>query len=148
MNLHYISVDESYKKASVDQERKAAPRHRTNLKSSVLITAIRNSAEGKESYLVLQAQLLDVSLTGLALIVSDDDMRELEMFGNDYLMRLLLPLPVEAIELEAIPARYQQLDETEKSKFLIGTHITNMKGRDRILFMDFIHESEPPTETV
>jgi hypothetical protein len=135
-------MSEFYKKEIINQEQRAAPRYAINLKSSVLITAIRNSADDKKSYLVLQGHLRDVSMTGLALIISYDDMRELEMFGDDLIMHLLLPLPVEAIELEAAPVRYQRLDESEKGKVLVGAQITNMKGRDRILFMDFIREGE------
>lgn len=57
-------------------------------------------------------------------------------------MRLLLPLPKKAIELDAAPVRYQQLDENRDDKFLIGAQITNMNSRDRILFMEFIRECE------
>ena len=135
-------MNDGYKKTNINEERRGAPRYKINLNSSVLITAIRNSGDDKESYLVLQGQLRDVSMTGLALIISYDDMCELEMFGDDLVMRLLLPLPVKAIELETKPVRYQRLDESETGKVLVGTHIINMDGCERILFMDFIHQGE------
>ncbi len=124
------------------KERRAAPRYKIELKSSVLITIISNSATDKESYLVLQAQLLDVSTSGLALIISSADMIELRELGNDSMIRLLLPLPKKAIELEAIPVRYQQLDKNKDDKILLGAQITNMNSFDRILFMEFIREGE------
>lgn len=69
-------------------------------------------------------------------------MKELGIFGMDWVIQLLLPLPSGAIELEVTPVRYQRLDETEMDEILVGTHITNMSGRDRVLFMEFIHECE------
>jgi hypothetical protein len=62
--------------------------------------------------------------------------------GKDSVMRLLLPLPKKAIELEAVPVRYQQLDKKEADKVLIGALIRDMNGSDRILFMQFIREGE------
>lgn len=130
------------KKTSIEEERRVAPRYNINLKSSVLITAIRTSSDGEEDYLILQGQLRDVSITGLALIISSDNMRELKMFGEDFVLRLLLPLPIKAIELEAVPVRFQRIDKSKNGSILVGAHITNMNGRDRILFMDFIRENE------
>ena len=131
-----------YKETISGEDRRIASRYKINLKSSVLITAIQNSADEEEIYLILQGQLRDVSMTGLALIISYDDMQELTIFGEDSLLRLLLPLPVQAIELEAFPVRYQWLDESQNGEVLIGAQITNMNGRDRILFMEFIRENE------
>lgn len=129
--------------ASAAAERRAAPRHKVNLRASVIITAVTmntqaGESEDAESYFVLQGQLLDVSKTGLALIVSRSDARELKRLGDDIVFRLLLPLPVEAIELEAAPVRYRQMDGTDR--ILVGAVITNMNGRDRILFMDFTEQ--------
>ncbi len=135
-------INDSSKEPCVKEERRAAPRYKIELKSSVLITIISNSATDKESYFVLQAQLLDVSISGLGLIISVANMRELKKLGNDSMMRLLLPLPKKAIELEAIPVRYQQLDKNKDDKILLGAQITDMNSSDRILFMEFIREGE------
>jgi hypothetical protein len=125
-----------------DWERRAAPRYKIELHSSVLITAFGSSADDKESCLVLQGQMLDVSISGLGLIVSNADIKELIKLGKDSVMRLLLPLPKKAIELEAVPVRYQQLDKKDADKVLIGALIRDMNGSDRILFMQFIREGE------
>jgi hypothetical protein len=58
------------------------------------------------------------------------------------MIRLLLPLPVKAIELEVSPVRYQPLGEAEK--VLMGAFITDMKGSDRVIFMEFINDYETP----
>ena len=128
------------KKISDAEAKQIAPRHQVNLRSSVLITAL--AADESEDYYVLQGQLLDVSVSGLALIISNDDMLKLNELGDELKLRLLLPLPAQAIELEAVPVRYQKLNEGKAGKILLGAQITDMSGRDRILFMDFIHQYE------
>lgn len=126
-----------------EQERRAASRHKVNLDASVIITAVKPAAgDASESYHILQAQLLDVSRTGLGLIISNSDIQQLKAFGDDLTFRLLLPLPAEAIELEAVPVRYERLNETETRRIVVGANVTNMKGRDRVLFMDFINRFE------
>ncbi len=130
------------KKSIPGGEKRAAPRYRVSLNSSVLITAVRGDDDNKEPYLFLQAQLLDVSRSGLALLISEENMGELALLGDDLVLRLLLPLPEKAIELEAVPARYKQFVESGKGKILLGASITNMNTRDRILFMNFINEYE------
>ena len=140
------------KKINFNEERRVAARHKVNLKASVIITAVGRAAKaGKqeeeddddaESYLILQGQLLDVSRTGLALIISNADARELGKLADDLVFRLLLPLPAQAIELEAVPVRRQRLETSKTGRILVGASITNMSGRDRVLFMDFIDRFE------
>ena len=133
-------MNNSHKEIVANEERRAARRYKVNLKASVIITAVNRTIDNEESYLVLQAQLLDVSKTGLALLISYTDASALKKSGGDLIFRLLLPLPAEAIELEVVPVRYRVLEGT--SRILVGANITNMNGRDRILFMDFINEFE------
>jgi hypothetical protein len=137
-------MKEADKKSITGGEKRVAPRYAVNLDASVLITAFRGDAENKESYLFLHGQLLDVSRSGLALYISEDDMQELNALGTGLMMRLLLPLPAKAVELEVELVRYRQIDEGEQGKVLVGTRITNMNTRDRILFMNFINDYETP----
>jgi hypothetical protein len=125
---------------SINTEQRAAPRYKINLERSILVTAINHQESGEEVYYVLQALLLDVSLSGLALIVSSTDAVELRQMGDALIMQMLLPLPVKSIELEVEVVRYKLLEDNED--FLIGAHITDMSGSDRIIFMEFIRERE------
>lgn len=128
-------------------ERRIAPRHKVRLRASVLITAVaRDSRDDgdEEQYFALQGQLLDISRSGLAIIISGEDRQELKSLGKDTIvLQLLLPLPARAIELEAVPARFAEINLREKKKVLLGAHITRMSERDRILFEDFISRCEP-----
>lgn len=135
-------MNSSHQAAIFNNEKRVAPRYTVNLRSSVIITAVSYSSADNETYLVLQGRLLDVSRTGLALVISRTDLLELKQLGTDVVFRLLLPLPGQAIELEATPVRYQQLDDSEAGQVLVGANITNMNGRDRIVFIDFIHQFE------
>jgi len=137
-------MNEADKKSIPGGEQRVAPRYAVSLDASVLITAFRGDAENKESYLFLHGQLLDVSRSGLALHISEDDMQELNALGTGLMMHLLLPLPAKAVELEVELVRYRQIDEGEQGKVLVGTRITNMNTRDRILLMNFINNYETP----
>jgi c-di-GMP-binding flagellar brake protein YcgR len=140
LNFTFLSMSVSEK--SIYREQRAAVRHKITLNRSVLVTATGNSANSEESYYALQAQLLDVSLSGLALVISAADAQRLQQLGEDLMIHLLLPLPVKAIELEVSPVRYQTFGEAEK--VLMGVYITDMKGSDRVIFMEFINDYETP----
>ena len=119
----------------------AAPRYKINLHSSVIITA--SSTDGEKPDIFLQGQLLDVSRSGIGLYISVQDKKQLDSLGADLSMHLLLPLPVKAIEIVVTPVRFEQLQgEANEDKILLGTHITNMNSRERILFMQFINDFE------
>jgi c-di-GMP-binding flagellar brake protein YcgR len=124
-----------------DQERRAAPRHKVNLRFWVLITAVSNPTQNQEQYFFLRARTLDVSASGLALIVSAEDVREIQRLGSESVMRLLLPLPGEAVELEAMPVRFVHMN-SESDEVLVGAKIINISDRDRERFMKFIRECE------
>ncbi len=138
LNRSDISVDKEYSLAY----RHVAPRHKINLKEPVIITAIGKSIPDQEDYHVLQGRTLDISVSGLALIISSDTRQELKKLGDEWVMHLLLPLPAKSIELEVTPVRYQELSNSETGDVLVGTHITDMKGQDRIIFMEFINQFE------
>lgn len=134
-------MSDENKNISGIRNQQIAPRHKVNLEGSVLMTAVAQNEDGEEQYLALQGNLLDVSRSGLALIISDEDHCELEALGNKTVLQLLLPLPVQAIELEVVPVRSEQLPQS-KNKVLIGAQIVKMSGRDQILFTDFIDQYE------
>ena len=140
---------------SVENDRRVATRHIANLKAPVLITAICIGADNREQCLFLQGRIVDVSLTGVALIISCEDRQELESLGNEWVMHLLLPLPSEAIELEVTPVRFQPIASERSDNVLIGAQISRIGTRERAVFMEFIRDCEsssiqltPPTRAV
>lgn len=130
------------KGTSLENDRRVATRHIANLKAPVLITAICTGADNREQCLFLQGRTADVNLTGVALIISSEDWQELESFGNEWVMRLLLPLPDEAIELEVTPVRFQPTASERSDHVLIGAQISRIGERERAVFMKFIRDCE------
>lgn len=61
---------------SLGKERRAAPRHFAELREPVLITAVGLSVSDAEACLFLRGRTHDVSISGLAIIISDDDRQE------------------------------------------------------------------------
>jgi hypothetical protein len=118
--------------------RGVAPRFKVRLGVPVLVlvTPSRNSPD--EQFLALQGEVSDVSESGLALTVSAGGMKELLSFGLDCTMQMVLPLPNGAVELQAAPARYQKLRGDEGNGVMVGAYITDMSGRERARYMEFI----------
>jgi response regulator RpfG family c-di-GMP phosphodiesterase len=121
-----------------ENERRIAPRHKARLESSVLMIAAKETAGQKEQMLTLTGYTYDISESGVGLIVAAEDMEALDSFGSTYTLRLVLTLPKGPIELVITPVRHQQLDDGKE--YLVGAQITDMSGRDRVRFMEFISE--------
>ena len=120
-------------------ERRAAPRYKVRLETRALMIAEREAEGGEGDVLPLSGYTRDISESGLALIIESEDMDALSSFGEGYTLRLVLTLPSGPIQLTVTPVRYQRAGETMDAGFLIGAQITDMSGRDRVMFMEFIH---------
>jgi hypothetical protein len=120
-------------------EKRAAPRHKITLERNILVSAITSSLETEQLYYAFSAYLQDVSLSGLGMTVYAADV---EGFGikEGLKLRLMLPLPAKAIDLEAEIVRFEPIENT--IFLLIGARITDMIGSDRIIFMEFIRGFE------
>ena len=119
-----------------------APRHKIDLRSWVVATFVRKDESDHEEYVFLRAKTHDVSLTGLSLIVSSSDAQQLLRLGINLVIRLLLPLSGQPIELEAQTVRYERWLEEDSGAVLIGAHITNIDEIDYDVLIDFINALE------
>lgn len=140
--LYFNEVAEPYtaiQTAGTVAERRVAPRYKVRLETKVLIIAEREAECGEGTVLPLSGYTRDISESGLALIIESEDMDALSGFGEGYTLRFVLTLPAGPIHLTIAPVRYQSLGETEGGDFLIGAQIIDMSGRDRVMFMEFIH---------
>lgn len=108
-----------------------------------MITAIEKIAPDSERYHFFRAVVLDISLTGLALVVSEHDAAELLAMKESPLMKITLPLASQSIHLTLEPVRSQPLpDGHSKRGVLIGTRIHEMDKDESKHFRDFIRECE------
>lgn len=123
-------------------EQRIAPRHKIKIETRVLLVVEREvEAEVADNdVLLLTGYTHDISDSGLALIISEADMAALSMLDKPYRLRLMLTLPTGPVELSVTPVRHQPFGPAEKAEFLVGTQISDMSGRDRVRFIEYIRD--------
>ena len=117
--------------------RRVAPRLEARLETRVLMTAERAGDGDGEEVLALAGYTRDVSESGLALVVSEAGAEEVFSLGRNCTLRMTLPLPGGTVELTARPVRQELLGE---GVCILGAQITDMPGRDRVVFMNYLRE--------
>lgn len=89
--------------------------------------------------LTLDGHTLDISTTGLALIVPAIRIGEHYLAGSDRRVYLKLQLPAGPIEMKVATVRYEALEETdEETGYLIGARIVEMADADRASFDEYL----------
>jgi len=84
----------------------------------------------------LDGYTLDVSTTGLALIVPAIRIAEHYLAGTDRKLYMKLELPTGSIEMKVAPVRYESLEDD--SGYLIGARIVEMNDTDRVSFEKYV----------
>jgi PilZ domain len=114
-------------------DRRRAPRYRLRLPFTISLPDVRSgSANGARRAASLEGFTRDVSATGLALILPAIRIGEHYLTNEVRPLRVMLELPTGTIQIEAVPVRYERLDESETEKgYLVGVKITEMSDDDR-----------------
>jgi hypothetical protein len=87
----------------------------------------------------LEGHTLDVSATGLALIVPAIRIGERYLTGEDRRLHVKLELPSGPVEMIMAPVRYEGLEEDQmESGYLIGARIIEMSDTDRAHYKDYL----------
>jgi hypothetical protein len=87
----------------------------------------------------LEGHTLDVSRTGLALIVPAIRIGEHYLAGADRKLHVKLELPTGSVEMKVATVRYESLEESrEETGYLIGARITDMSDADRATYDSYI----------
>jgi len=82
---------------------------------------------------------LDISTSGVALIVPAIRIGEHYLVGEDRRLQLTLELPVGPVEMEAAPVRYESLEEHEtETGYLIGVRIVGISDEDKAQYNLYI----------
>ena len=119
--------------------RRHCRRVRTRLSFTLGLADPRVSSNGARRLPTLDGHTLDVSSTGLALIVPAIRIGEHYLAGSDRRLHLKLDLPAGPVEMTLTAARYESLDESkEESGYLIGARITEMADADRASFEAYV----------
>jgi hypothetical protein len=119
--------------------RRHSKRVQTRLSFTLSLSDPRVSSNGARRLPTLDGHTLDVSSTGLALIVPAIRIGEHYLAGSERRLHVKLELPSGSVEMIVTAVRYESLDEDkEESGYLIGARITEMADSDRASFEAYV----------
>ena len=119
--------------------RRRHKRVRARLNFTISLSDPRVNTNGSRRLPTLDGHTLDVSTTGLALIVPAIRIGEHYLAGSDRRVYLKLQLPGGPIEMKVATVRYEALEETdEETGYLIGARIVEMSDADRASFDKYL----------
>ena len=111
-------------------------RVRTRLTFTLSLSDPRVSTNGSRRLPTLNGYTLDVSVTGLALIVPAIRIGEHYLAGADRKLHVKLELPSGPVEMMVVSVRYEDLEDG--SGYLIGARISEISDADRASFEKYI----------
>ena len=116
--------------------RRHSKRVRARLSFTLSLSDPRTGANGSRRLPALNGHTLDVSSTGLALIVPAIRIGEHYLAGSDRKLYIKLELPSGAVEMKVVAVRYESLED--ESGYLIGARIVEMSDSDRGSFEKYV----------
>jgi hypothetical protein len=117
-------------------DRRRSKRVRARLSFTLSLTDPRASSNGSRRLPALKGYTLDVSVTGLALIVPAIRIGEHYLAGSDRKLYVKLELPSGPIEMKVATVRYESLEDD--TGYLIGARIMEMSDADRASFEKYV----------
>jgi len=116
--------------------RRRSRRVRARLTFTLSLSDPRVNSNGARRIPKLDGHTLDVSTTGLALIVPAIRIGEHYLAGADRKLHVKLELPTGPIEMKVASVRYESLED--ESGYLIGARILEMSDADRASFEKYV----------
>ena len=116
--------------------RRRSKRVRANLSFTLSLSDPRISSNGHRRLPSLDGYTLDVSATGLALVVPAIRIGEHYLAGDDRKLHIKLELPAGPVEMRVASVRYESLEDG--SGYLIGARILEMSASDRASFDKYV----------
>ena len=96
----------------------------------------RVSSNGGRRLPKLNGHTLDISATGLALVVSAIRIGEHYLAGTDHKLHIKLELPSGPVEMMVATVRYESLED--EGGYLIGARILEISDTDRVSFEKYV----------
>jgi hypothetical protein len=122
-------------------DRRRHKRVKTRLKFTLSLADPRVRSNGARRLPSINGHTLDVSTTGLALIVPAIRIGEHYLAGAERRLHLKLDLPSGAVEMKLATVRYESLEDSqEESGYLIGARIIEIADADRASFEKYVKE--------
>jgi|SRR5919205_1542479 hypothetical protein len=116
--------------------RRHSKRVRARLSFTLSLSDPRTNANGSRRLPSLEGHTLDVSTTGLALVVPAIRIGEHYLAGSERRLHIKLELPNGPVELKVVAVRYESLED--ESGYLIGARIVEMSDTDRASFEKYV----------
>ena len=116
--------------------RRRSRRVRARLSFTLSLSDPRISSNGHRRLPSLNGQTLDVSATGLALVVPAIRIGEHYLAGDERKLHIRLELPSGPIEMRVATVRYESLED--ESGYLIGARILEISDSDRASFDKYV----------
>ena len=122
--------------------RRHSKRVRARLNFTLSLSDSRVGTNGSRRLPTLNGHTMDVSLTGLALIVPAIRIGEHYLAGADRKLYVKLELPGGPVEMKVVTVRYENLDDG--SGYLIGARILEMSDAERKSFQNYVENRSNP----
>jgi len=116
--------------------RRRSKRVRARLSFTLSLSDPRVSTNGSRRLPALDGYTLDVSITGLALIVPAIRIGEHYLAGDDRKLHVKLELPGGPVEMKVVTVRYEDLEDG--GGYLIGARILEISDADRATFEKYV----------
>lgn len=120
--------------------RRHSKRVRARLRFTLSLSDPRVNTNGARRLPTLDGHTLDVSTTGLALVVPAIRIGEHYLAGNDRRLHIQLELPNGPVEMKVVTVRYESLED--EGGYLIGARIVEMSASDRASFEKYVSTRE------
>jgi hypothetical protein len=120
-------------------DRRRSKRHNVRLPFWLSLISPSKNLNGQQRISSMGGHTLDLSVSGLGLIVPKITLGEHHLVGENRSLTVKLELPAGAIEMQVLPVRYESLEEHEtETGYLIGVRILRMSDEDRGSFADYL----------
>jgi c-di-GMP-binding flagellar brake protein YcgR len=120
-------------------DRRHSKRQRVRLAFSISVASPAKSLNGTRRMSSMDGHTLDLSATGMALIVPAIRIGEHHLVGENRSLNVKLELPVGPIEMQVTPVRYEALeDHPTETGYLVGVKIVGMPVEDRAQFSEYV----------
>ncbi|HEX7332999.1 MAG TPA: PilZ domain-containing protein [Pyrinomonadaceae bacterium] len=116
--------------------RRNSRRVRVRLNFTLSLSDPRVNSNGSRRLPQLNGHTLDVSATGLALVVPAIRIGEHYLAGADRELHIKLELPSGPVEMKVGTVRYESLED--ESGYLIGARILEMSDTDKVSFEKYV----------
>ena len=116
--------------------RRRCKRVRARLTFTLNLSDPRVNSNGARRLPSLDGHTLDISSTGVALIVPAIRVGEHYLAGADRKLHVKLELPTGPVEMKVATVRYESLEDD--SGYLIGARISEMSDTDRVSFEMYV----------